>query len=54
MIEQIYSFLLMLDQTGGAYVVFILTAAYFWWQNGKVRMELYFLKRQLLKLKSVL
>ncbi len=54
MIEQIYSFLTMLDETGIAYVVFILTAVYFWWQNGKARMELYFLKRQLLKLKAVL
>jgi len=47
-------FLKMLDETGIAYVMFILTAVYFWWQNGKARMELYFLKRQLLKLKAVL
>jgi hypothetical protein len=47
-------FLKMLDQTGAAYAIFILTAVYFWWQNGKARMELYFVKRELLKLKGVL
>lgn len=46
------NFLKMLDETGAAYAIFILTAVYFWWQNGKARMEIYFLKRQLLKLKA--
>jgi hypothetical protein len=47
-------FLLMLDQTGAAYVIFILTAVYFWIKSNKATTELYTIKRELLKLKAVL
>jgi hypothetical protein len=54
MIKEIYDFLLMLDQTGVAYVIFILTAVYFWTKSNKATTELYAIKRELLKLKAVL
>jgi hypothetical protein len=47
-------FLKMLDETGIAYVIFILTAVYFWAKSNKATTELYIIKRQLLKLKAVL
>jgi hypothetical protein len=47
-------FLKMLDETGIAYVVFILTAVYFWTKSNKATTELYTIKRELLKLKAEL
>jgi hypothetical protein len=47
-------FLKMLDETGIAYVIFILTAVYFWTKSNKATTELYTIKRELLKLKAVL
>jgi hypothetical protein len=52
--KTIYDFLLMLDQTGIAYALFILVAVYFWTKSNKATTELYTIKRELLKLKAVL
>ncbi len=45
-------FLKLLDETGAAYLVFILTAVYFWVKSDKATTELYATKRELLKLKA--
>jgi hypothetical protein len=47
-------FLKMLDETGIAYVIFILTAVYFWTKSNKATTELYAIKRELLKYRAVL
>jgi hypothetical protein len=47
-------FLKMLDETGIAYVVFVLNAVYYWTKSNKATTELYTIKRELLKLKAVL
>lgn len=52
MIKEIYDFLVMLDQTGAAYFIFIMTAIYFWGKNGKAQIEIVILKREILKLKA--
>ena len=52
MIKDIYDFLVMLDNTGAAYFIFIMTAIYFWGKNGKAQIEIVILKREILKLKA--
>ena len=52
--KEIYDFLVMLDNTGAAYLIFIMTAVYFWWKNGKTQVQIVTIKRELLKLKAVL
>lgn len=52
--KEIYDFLVMLDNTGAAYFIFIMTAVYFWWKNGKTQVQIVMIKRELLKLKAVL
>ena len=52
--KEIYDFLVMLDNTGAAYLIFIMTAVYFWWKNGKAQVQIVTIKRELLKLKAVL
>jgi len=45
-------FLKMLDETGIAYAVFILTAVYFWVKCNKATNEFYIIRRELLKLQA--
>ena len=47
-------FLKFLDETGIAYVIFILTAVYFWTKSNKATTELCAIKRELLKYRAVL
>jgi hypothetical protein len=52
--KEIYEFLLMLDQTGLAYAIFITVAVGFYVRSVGLRDELSTIKRELLKLKAVL